>query len=57
MSDNHLICDLDRVIDLDAGVPDCAFTLRMAEQDLDESEIFCSQVDQSGLRPTQQVRF
>jgi hypothetical protein len=44
-----LLRDRESVIDLDAKISDCAFNLRMAEQQLHGSQIASSAIDQSGF--------
>jgi hypothetical protein len=53
ISDLHLFRYRERVVHLDAKIPDCAFNLGMAEQELDGSQIAGAPVDQCRLRPTQ----
>jgi len=55
-SDVDLLRDLDRVIDLDAEIPDGRLDFRMTEQELYRTKISCSAVDQHRLRPTKRVR-
>jgi len=52
----NLLGDLDSVIDLDAEIPNGALDLRMAQQELDRSEVSSSPVDQHDLRAPERVR-
>ena len=54
-SDIDLLSDGERVIDLDAKVPDRALHLGMAEEQLNHAEVSGSPIDQSRLGSTQRV--
>lgn len=47
--DFSLLRDLERVVDFDAKVPDCAFNFTMAEQQLDGPEVLRAFVNQRCL--------
>jgi hypothetical protein len=53
ISDINLFRYCERVIDLDAEIPDCAFDLGMPKQELDGSEIASAPVDQGSFCPSQ----
>ena len=56
LSDVDRLRDCQRVIYLDAEVPDCALDLGVAEQNLHGAEIACFSVDECGLGSPQGVR-
>ena len=51
-SDVNLFCYCQRIIDLNAKIPDRALDLRVAEQELDGSKIASAPIDQGRLRPS-----
>ena len=55
-SDFGLLGDLERVVNLNAEIPDGAFKLRVAEEQLYGSEVAGSPVDQGWLRTPNRVR-
>ena len=52
ISDFHLFRYRKRIVHLDAEIPDCAFNLGMAEQELHGSQIAGAPVNQCRFRPT-----
>ena len=54
-SNVNLLGDLDRVVDVDAEIPNRAFDLRMSKQKLDRTEVAGSPIDQSGLRSAKRM--
>jgi len=50
-----LLRDLERIVDLDTEIPNCALKLRMAEEQLNRSQIAGPLVDLRGLRPSHGV--
>jgi hypothetical protein len=48
-----VLSDLQRIVDLDAEIPDGTFKLRMSEQQLNSPEILGPSVDKRRLGPSQ----
>jgi len=55
-SDVNLFCYGKGVVDFDPEVPDCAFDLGVAQQELHRPQVARPAVDQGGLGPSQGMR-
>ena len=51
-----LLGDVQRIVDLDAEIPKCAFEFRVPEQQLNSSEISSSLIDHRSFRTSQRMR-
>ena len=51
-----LLGNLQRIVDLDAEIPNCAFEFRVPEQQLNSSEISSSLIDHRSFRTSQRMR-
>ena len=55
-SELRLLCDLERVVDLDAEIANRALYLGVAQQELDGAKVLCSPVDERRLGPPYRMR-
>lgn len=55
-SNSGLFCHLERVVDFDAEVSDCALKFGLAKQQLYGPEVFCPAINQRCFGPTHRVR-